>query len=313
VNEKAIKFLAIFGLLGAGLALMPRQSWAMTDVDAQDTSDVPRAADLNPEITPPFLLDFFQSGTIPEYVYEYTPPAMPATEAEILQAIPLMELDYAEYLLPFGWEADVVSKPEVLSPGVSLISFERDNLMPEPQMTTNFSANLQAFLYMIRCCEHVYPNNVLNGACYRIFYSGNAAFNSPEFLNQTFSNFSDHPANTGECRPVPLPPHVCQNSGLRAGCVSTAAGAYQFIRPTWNRVRTRANLADFSPANQDAAAINLLEECGAMTHINAGDFPAAIQAASKLWASLPGATAKQGPKTMIYAMDRFNEGMSRIV
>ena len=165
--------------------------------------------------------------------------------------------------------------------------------------------NLSAFLYMIRCCEHVYPRDVQGGedaAAYRTFYGG-----------ARFSDLSDHPVITGELEPVRLPDDLCRAAGLGPGCVSTAAGAYQFIKPTWERVRqakgARKRLVDFSPTSQDEAAVRLLDEIGATPLITQGRIGDAIKVALKTWASLPGSKAQQNPKAMQYALDRFAEGL----
>jgi lysozyme len=97
---------------------------------------------------------------------------------------------------------------------------------------------------------------------------------------------------------------------LKPGCVSTAAGAYQLIKPTWVRLRDRLNLPDFSPLSQDRAAVGLLEEIGAVDLIYAGDIEGAIKKASKIWASLPGSTAQQNPKALAYALNRFDDGLA---
>lgn len=170
---------------------------------------------------------------------------------------------------------------------------------PDLASSGDFMTDLQAFKYMIRCCEHVYPRDVVNDACYQIFYGG-----------QHFQNLADHPVITGECAPVPLPDHTCRAAGLGPGCVSTAAGAYQIIRPTWLRVQAAMGLPDFSKESQDAAADWLLNDCGALNEISAGNIPAAIAKASKLWASLPGSTAQQNPKKVNFAMARFSEGLT---
>jgi lysozyme len=171
---------------------------------------------------------------------------------------------------------------------------------PEVQAMNEPQANLSAFLFMIRATEHVYPRDVLNDAAYSIFYGGSK-----------FSNFSDHPVLTGEKKGVPLPDNFCRAAGLKPGCVSTAAGAYQIIKGTWTRIKSRLNLPDFSPLSQDQAAVALLDESGALDLIYAGDIEGAIKKASKIWASLPGSTAQQNPKALAYAMNRFDEGLAQ--
>ena len=155
---------------------------------------------------------------------------------------------------------------------------------------------LDAFLYVIRSCEN---RQVIDSDRYFRFYG-----------NATFSGTADHPAITGECKPVSLDSLGARYKGL----VSTAAGAYQINRPTWLRVRNAgawgAALGDFSPDSQDEAAIRLLAECGALDAINAGDIPGALAKASKLWASLPGSTAGQSPVTLDTAIAFFNDGLA---
>lgn len=169
-----------------------------------------------------------------------------------------------------------------------------------PLMASNDpDRNVSAFLFTIRASEHRYPDNVLNDAAYHIFYGG-----------KRFYDMSDHPAITGEIAPVVLSDNVCAASRLEPGCVSTAAGAYQLLRPTWKRLRDKLGLTDFSPASQDIAAIQLLDDIGALTLIRAGEIDAALKKASKVWASLPYSTAQQNPKKLQYALDRFAEGLA---
>ena len=157
--------------------------------------------------------------------------------------------------------------------------------------------NVSAFLHMLQSSEHVYPRDVENQAAYSTFYGGS-----------TFSNFADHPVNTREKVGVRLSDAQCRASGFKPGCVSTAAGAYQFIKPTWDRIRSISpRLPDFSPASQDAAAVRLLNQIGALTLIEIGDIEGAVAKASKTWASLPGSTAQQNPRQLAFIIDRFNE------
>lgn len=76
-----------------------------------------------------------------------------------------------------------------------------------------------------------------------------------------------------------------------AGMVSTAAGRYQIINPTWQGCKRALSLPDFSPDMQDAAALYLVQESGALDDVIAGRFDQAVAKCAKQWASLPGANA----------------------
>jgi lysozyme len=168
-----------------------------------------------------------------------------------------------------------------------------------PTASNDPDANVKAFLFTIRASEHRYPNDVTNDAAYHIFYGG-----------RRFYDMSEHPVITGEMKPIVLPNHVCAAVKLNPGCVSTAAGAYQLIMPTWTRLRNKLQLMDFSPASQDLAAVQLLDDIGALKLVQSGDIEAALAKASKVWASLPGSSAQQNPRTLQYALDRFQEGLA---
>lgn len=190
-----------------------------------------------------------------------------------------------------------------LDPAVGLPSAtDWDSVAPDPTVglpMNNPDANVAAFLYMIRATEHTFPRDVETDACYNIFYGGSV-----------FKDLSDHPVVTGEKKGVPLAAATCRASGLKPGCVSTAAGAYQIIKPTWIGVRDQLpRLPDFSPSSQDEAARRLLDQVGALELIRAGDIKGGINRASKLWASLPGSMAKQNPRAIQYALDRFADGL----
>jgi lysozyme len=90
-----------------------------------------------------------------------------------------------------------------------------------------------------------------------------------------FSSFADHPRT------------LVWLSNL--GINSSAAGAYQILRKTWDGVRAKLGLVDFSPASQDRAAVELIRQRGALADVRAGRFAVAIGKCKKEWASLPGA------------------------
>jgi len=84
----------------------------------------------------------------------------------------------------------------------------------------------------------------------------------------TFSDYSTHP------------------NILNLAFDSTAAGLYQINHPTWLTLCKQTGLSDFSPATQDAMAIQLITNKGALADVDAGNFAAAVQACGPVWASL---------------------------
>jgi muramidase (phage lysozyme) len=130
--------------------------------------------------------------------------------------------------------------------------------------------NVQAFLKMIR---HAEGTSGPNG--YKTMFTG-----------KLFDDFSKHP-NIKNCA-MSRPAQLC----------STAAGAYQFLFRTWNSVSNRLGLTDFSPENQDIAAVELIRKRGGLDFVLAGDFDSAVQAVAKEWASMPGAGYNQPEKQL---------------
>lgn len=85
---------------------------------------------------------------------------------------------------------------------------------------------------------------------------------------------------------------------LGGGLKSSASGRYQFLNSTWDALAQQLGLTDFSPHSQDLAATKLLQDSGALTMLQKGDFKGAVAAARKTWASFPGAGYGQGERTM---------------
>lgn len=162
---------------------------------------------------------------------------------------------------------------------------------------------LSAFLWMIRNAEHT-RDNAVSGRAYNTFFGG-----------AQFYDMSEHPVITGEMSGVRLSDQMCRNAGFSPGCVSTAAGAYQIIRPTWQRVRAAGawgpRLDDFGPDSQDEAARRILLSAGALPLIEAGDIEGAVRVASKQWASLPYSTAGQPLRGLGEALAWYQEGLQR--
>lgn len=90
-----------------------------------------------------------------------------------------------------------------------------------------------------------------------------------------FEGYSDHPRKL-----IDLP---------RLGIKSTAAGRYQLLSRYYDPYKKLLKLRDFSPASQDAIALQQIKERGALADIDAGRFDQAVKKVRNIWASLPGA------------------------
>ena len=82
---------------------------------------------------------------------------------------------------------------------------------------------------------------------------------------------------------------------------SSAAGAYQFLRGTWDECAAALGLRDFGPASQDLAAVFLIRRRGALQDVIDGRFEEAVRKCAREWASLPGSPYGQPVKTMAQA------------
>lgn len=86
---------------------------------------------------------------------------------------------------------------------------------------------------------------------------------------------------------------------------TTAAGRYQFLSRTWDALARRLQLPDFGPASQDAAALELIRERGALSDVRAGRVQAAVAKVAPIWASLPGAGYAQPERQLTALVARF--------
>lgn len=86
---------------------------------------------------------------------------------------------------------------------------------------------------------------------------------------------------------------------------STAAGRYQIIYPTFVSLQAKLGTVDFTPQTQDAMALELIAEAGAMADVKSGNFQAAIDKCSRIWASLPASTYPQPKRSFAFAQNAF--------
>lgn len=162
-------------------------------------------------------------------------------------------------------------------------SFTQGMDMLRPIDHDQAEANTAAFLMMIRTAEGTAGHNG-----YRTLFGG-----------QLFDDYSDHPRIA----------KAFVSNGKRLW--TSAAGAYQFmaVSPipggpsstkvnTWDVVQARLGLPDFSPASQDAAAVELIREAGALGDVRSGRFDQAVNKVRRIWASMPGAGYSQPEKSM---------------
>ncbi len=87
---------------------------------------------------------------------------------------------------------------------------------------------------------------------------------------------------------------------------TSAAGRYQFLQGTWDELRAKLGLQDFSPASQDAACIELIRQRGALDDVKAGRVALAISKCAKTWASLPGAGYAQPERKLSQLMAAYS-------
>lgn len=125
---------------------------------------------------------------------------------------------------------------------------------------TPISDNLRAFLDMIAVSEGTAGKGDRG---YNVLVGGTL-----------FESYADHPRQL-----------VDFGHGLK----STAAGRYQILERIYDAYRSRLQLVDFSPAAQDAIAIQMIREQHALPDIDAGRFDLAVARISNLWASMPDA------------------------
>ncbi len=120
------------------------------------------------------------------------------------------------------------------------------------------NTNLQAFLMLIRSGE-----SSTGPGAYQMIVGGGS-----------FSDFSDHP-------------RIYKKIGIGT---TSAAGAYQITARTWDDINRVLKLPNFSPENQDKAAVALVKRRGALADVLAGRFETAIRKCRNEWTSLPGAS-----------------------
>lgn len=150
---------------------------------------------------------------------------------------------------------------------------------------------LAAFLDLVASSEGTTHNTATHDDGYDVIVEGIHGPNS-------FADYSAHPFAAGRA------PVIVRTAPTLLE--STASGRYQITLPTWEEISKRRALGTFSPQNQDMAALELLEQCGAAALVSAGKIEAAIEAACETWASFPGNSYSQGGRTLAWLLEEYN-------
>lgn len=115
--------------------------------------------------------------------------------------------------------------------------------------------------------------------------------------HEVFTDFNDHPFANGRLT------KTINHRGL----TSTASGKYQIMLKDWAHYSKQLDLRNknlypdgaFSPAAQDAYALQLIRERSALPLIDHGSFDLAVARCRNLWASLPGAGYGQHENSLV--------------
>lgn len=131
--------------------------------------------------------------------------------------------------------------------------------------------NQQAFLDMIAISELSEPLMLASNDGYNVIVG--STVDKPIL----FDGYKDHPRR--------LMTLTIKGQTVK----STAAGRYQLLARYFDAYKKLLKLPDFSPASQDAIALQQIRERRALADIELGNLAEAIRKCSNIWASLPGA------------------------
>lgn len=89
---------------------------------------------------------------------------------------------------------------------------------------------------------------------------------------------------------------------------STAFGRYQIVGKTWRGLQKQYGFTDMQPESQDAAAVALLHQRGALNDVLNGNYKSAINKLGDEWVSLPSSTNKNQGKRSWARVEKFLSG-----
>lgn len=162
-------------------------------------------------------------------------------------------------------------------------------------MAITIDPKLRAFLDLIAWSEGTSSSPITKNNGYDVIVTG---IHGPSIL----TDYTDHPfAHGGSVQFHLNPPEY-----------STAAGRYQVLCHYFEVYKAQLHLPDFSPASQDAVALQQMTERHAILLIEAGNVPAAITACSNIWASFPGNNYGQGGHSLDALVAKYHALLAAI-
>lgn len=93
----------------------------------------------------------------------------------------------------------------------------------------------------------------------------------------------------------------------KKGDKSTASGAYQFLKGTWNEIAKAVGIEDFTPRSQDIAAVARIDWRGGLDNVLAADFDGFVNAVKNEWASFPGGKYNQSKRSWSFMNRAWRE------
>lgn len=179
----------------------------------------------------------------------------------------------ADYIPPNPWAGEPDQTTSVVDD--LIVTMTPSTYAPAGVPEDQAARNVSAFLDTIAYSEGTSGSNG-----YRMLFGGGL-----------FDSYADHPRKY-----IPF-----------RNTTTSAAGRYQILARTWDVLRVRLGLGDFSPESQDAAAVELIRERGALNDVKAGRLVAAIRKCAPVWASLPGAGYNQPERRISQLQTAFSD------